>query len=210
MTEPARQMTPSELNSLTKRLAARATRPAVVDIATRKPLGLRPLPDDDNESRSRSPPPSSRTPRPGQPAAHDDLLMVTDALGAVVAALNDGQDRIATKFADMEARFSNQIAALKTESAGLRLILENLRVTQRGERGVDGDRGPPGRDGRDGEGRVGPAGPVGPKGSDAARIIAWEISDAEFVAWPLLSTGQKGAALHLRGMFETYNAQVDA
>lgn len=59
------------------------------------------------------------------------------------------------------------------------------------------------------KGRVGPAGPVGPKGSDAARIIAWEISDAEFVAWPLLSTGQKGAALHLRGMVETYNVQAD-
>ena len=39
--------------------------------------------------------------------------------------------------------------------------------------------------------------------------LAWEINDAEFVAWPLLSTWEKGPALHLRGMFEVYDGQVD-
>jgi hypothetical protein len=96
-------------------------------------------------------------------------------------------------------------------SIALRLILENLRITQRGERGVDGDRGPPGRDGRDGEGKIGPQGPAGPPGQDAPSIVAWATDGARFVAWPMFSNGAKASTgLHLGGMFETYDGQAEA
>jgi hypothetical protein len=47
-----------------------------------------------------------------------------------------------------------------------------------------------------------------PHGS--ARHAAWAIDDASFSAVPVLVDGSNGPTLHLRGMFETYNAQVDA
>jgi hypothetical protein len=102
------------------------------------------------------------------------------------------------------------LGALKNENQSLRLILENLRVTQRGERGIDGDRGPPGRDGRDGEGRIGPRGERGEQGKAAPTIVAWALDDAAFSATPILGDGGTAATLRLRGMFESFNDAINA
>ena len=59
MTNAARRLSPAELDALTRRLAARvprdpsaiAPRASVVDISTRKPLGLRPLDTDEPPER---------------------------------------------------------------------------------------------------------------------------------------------------------------
>jgi hypothetical protein len=191
----------------------------------RKPLGLRPAPGDDDGDAS----PKGRAAAEsfsfhfavGKDRAHLDnavsaslVYQLLDVVGGAllevhndgVDELNDLQDRLARKFGELE----NTIGKLQNENQALRLILENLRITQRGERGIDGDRGPPGRDGRDGEGRIGPAGPRGDRGKDAPAICAWALDDANFSATPILSDGGNGAVLHLRGMFESFNDAINA
>ena len=97
---------------------------------------------------------------------------------------------------------------MQNENAALRLILENLRITQRGERGVDGDRGPPGRDGRDGQGLIGPRGEAGPKGEPAPRLATWIVDEDRFTVTPILGDGSSGASLSLLGLFESYDRAV--
>jgi hypothetical protein len=180
--------------------------------ARKKPLFVAPIESLDDDADV-APPASramTRTPRPGVPAMDDDLWEVTTALTGLGETLEYIASRAADKFERMQASFDNQIAALKNENQALRQILENLRITQRGERGVDGDRGPPGRDGRDGVGQIGPRGEPGPPGKAAPTIAAWATDDDAFSATPILSDGSNGAVLRLRGMFEAYNEQVDA
>ena len=89
--------------------------------------------------------------------------------------------------------------ALKNENQALRLILENLRITQRGERGIDGDRGPPGRDGVQGPiGPKGDRGEAGPRGLPTPKIVAWETDDVRFTATPCLANGTRAATLPLK------------
>jgi hypothetical protein len=217
----ARRLTDAEAAAIGARLAARTLPPArprgdVVDIAVRrKPLGLGIVLSDDDDDRAdsrRSPPPASaRTPAPGLAAMHDDLLLVTDALQAVVTAGADAQERTAARLADMEARFENRIAALTNENTALRQILESLRITQRGERGVDGDRGPPGRDGV--QGPVGPKGERGERGErgvPAARIVSWEADENALVIYPLMQSGHRGAGIRMRPVLDAYSDQVNA
>jgi hypothetical protein len=170
----------------------------------RKPLGLAPAPGgDDPASEARPPANEAVFAEYADPA----IGLVVQSNELILSLIEDGRRHFERKIAGLE----NAHAKLVNENTALRLILENLRVTQRGERGVDGDRGAPGVAGRDGlQGPIGPAGPIGPKGLDAPRIVSWEIEDSAFVAYPLLSNGHKGPGLHLRGMFEVYNQQVDA
>jgi hypothetical protein len=169
----------------------------------RRPLGLRPSADDVAAHEAR---PAASEASLGE--YQNPVVSLVVESSELLLGLVDEQRR---HFDNKLAGFVNTIAALQNENKSLRLILENLRVTQRGERGIDGDRGAPGVAGRDGlGGPIGPAGPVGPKGLDAPRIVSWEIDDAAFVAWPLLSTGHKGPALYLRALFESYDGQVDA
>jgi hypothetical protein len=139
---------------------------------------------------------------------------VAEALDCAIAVNLDGDGLLRAKIAELRGQVSELKVALieaRHEIREMKLIQESMRASTRGERGTDGARGVPGRDGREGaEGKAGPPGPVGPKGLDAPKIVSWEIDDSAFVAYPLLSTGQKGPGLHLRGMFEVYNAQVDA
>jgi hypothetical protein len=191
------------------------------EVRKRRPLGLTPgdgssesIPSDDPAPAFASSVPSvaatwsaETLARPATMADIAECLDTAIGIGLESDALVGGRLR----------ELRGQVAELKlahgklvNENTALRLILENLRVTQRGERGVDGDRGPPGRDGRDGVGQIGPRGERGPRGEPAARIVSWEIADSDFVAYPLLSTGDRGPGLHLRGMFEVYNEQVNA
>src|SRR5262245_17832276 len=80
------------------------------------------------------------------------------------------------------------------------------------------DPGPcPGRDwtllaaaGKDGatgpRGERGERGLIGPQGEPAPTITCWRIDRASYTATPLLSNGQEGAALELRGLFEQFVA----
>jgi hypothetical protein len=62
-----------------------------------------------------------------------------------------------------------------------------------------------GRDGKDGAtGRRGERGLIGPTGEPAATITGWRVDRASYTATPLLSNGQEGAALELRGLFEQF------
>ena len=107
------------------------------------------------------------------------------------------------------AGLGNTIGALQNENKSLRLILENLRITRRGERGIDGDRGPPGVAGRDGlQGPIGPRGERGKPGKAGLTICTWAVDDAGFAATPVMSDGGNGPTLHLRAMFENYHNAV--
>ena len=183
-------------NRLRKDRIARPAKPPAETPRRRRPLGLRPVGDDVVHEA------------PASEAGFEDptVALVADISALLVQLIEDQRRHFESKLADL----GNTIGALKNENQNLRLILENLRITQRGERGVDGDRGPPGRDGRDGEGRIGPRGERGERGLPAPTIAAWAIDAERFVATPILSNGNTGAALHLQSLFETYDEQVDA
>jgi hypothetical protein len=184
--------------------------------ARRKPLGLAPAPGDDDAAHAAR----AETPRepslelPPRRAPADDraaLMSDVDVQGFVLShvmgeELNSLEAAVKRAFDSLEGALRNEIAALKNENHSLRIILENLRITQRGERGIDGDRGPPGRDGRDGVGQLGPRGEKGEPGKAAAKITAWTINGDEFTATPVMSDGSAGATLYLRGLFEAYHS----
>ena len=102
------------------------------EVRKRRPLGLKPILDDDAPSAL----PATWTPQPGVPAMRDDLAMAMDVIRDIAEALVETQDRAKAKFDEVQAQFANQIAALKNENQSLRIILENLRITQRGDRGI--------------------------------------------------------------------------
>ena len=188
----------------------------------RKPLGLRPIvepndePDDDTPEQE---PPVREDNRPAWLSDIDFLIrherkftfpVVGEALGEAMGNL---EKRLKDRFDDVEnTSLRKDVEELKlahgklvNENQALRLILENLRITQRGERGIDGDRGPPGRDGV--QGPTGPAGPQGPKGErgvPAARIVGWECEDNASIVYPLLQTGHRGPGLRLRSVLDAY------
>ena len=122
----------------------------------------------------------------------------------LLGLLESSRKHFELKIVKLEAQL-NKIAG---ENEALKLIVEHARSASRGEPGVPGPRGVGGRDGV--QGATGPQGPPGPRGAPAPAIAAWEIDDSAFTAYPLLSNGRKGPGLHLRGMFEVYNEQVDA
>jgi hypothetical protein len=175
----------------------------------RRPLGLAPgggsgAPAAD-EPAALAPGAPTWTPQPGVPAMRDDLAMAMDVIRDIAEALVEAQDRAKAKFDTMQASFDNQIGALKNENQALRLILENLRITQRGERGIDGDRGPPGRDGRDGVGQIGPRGERGERGKPAVAVVEWRPDPEAFTVQALLSDGTTGPMIALRSLFEAYH-----
>ena len=208
---------PNRSSSNKTRQDAAVPRAALPPDRPRRPLGLRPASDDLAAPEATGEPRSE--PQRSDPAAREPLYVdahgteYRDPAAPLISESNDlvyrALDETCGHFERKIAGLENAIGTLKNENQSLRLILENLRITQRGERGIDGDRGPPGRDGRDGVGQVGPAAPRGDKGHDAPRIVAWEINNSEFVAYPLLSTGRKGPGLHLRAMFEAFSDAID-
>lgn len=204
--------------ALLKRLGVNSA-PAIAEVIpinhpARRPLGLKPVLDDVSDPEARGDPhkpwpPSD--PAVGEPiytdrqghGYHDPVAaLVTETNELILGLIEDTRGHFAFKLAEMRA----QLAKVEGECEAQRLIIEHLRTQSRGETGRDGSRGAPGRDG---VGLAGPQGPPGPKGEPGSKIVAWEIDDSAFVAYPLLSTGDRGAGLHLRGMFEVYNEQVN-
>jgi hypothetical protein len=120
--------------------------------------------------------------------ADPTIKLIMESFAAAEEIIRLSADRLKAELTETRTEVSalrNALGALKNENAALKLILENLRVTQRGERGVDGDRGPLGRDGRDGApGALGPRGEAGPRGEPAPRIASWTIDEERFLAAP--------------------------
>lgn len=197
-------------------------RGGVVDIASRRPLGLRPIvePGDEPEPEDDAivaPEPRADN-RPAWLSDIDHLLLherrfshrvIGEVIGEVAADMEDRWRRELGGNSEAQAALAAQaqeiaklkltIGAMKNETTSLRLILENLRLREKGEQGREGDRGPPGAAGRDGlQGPIGPVGPRGEKGLPAARIVSWETDHVRFTATPLLSNGSKSAPLPLR------------
>lgn len=221
MTDAAR-LSDSEVADLTKRLANRplprdgsaiARRPLPAE-HVRRPLGLAPAPGADEDGQARPAPahPSAQDDfseaRRRAPASFGELLMLADAVKEEVSKpVNEVLGEIWAEF----DKLKNTIGKLQNENQSLRLILENLRVTQRGERGIDGDRGPPGRDGVQGpQGARGERGEKGERGVPAARITAWEVDETKFVAYPVLQTGARGPGLHLKELLVAFADMMNA
>lgn len=160
----------------------------------RKPLGLRPVSDAADPGAS--------------PGPQDPLLaLISEGHAALFDAVEQLQEQVQQKIASLET----QLGAMKNENTSLRLILENLRITQRGERGIDGDRGPPGRDGQQGPiGPVGQTGARGSRGQPGDRIVAWRLSPEEFLAYPIAETGKELPPLNLMPFFTEYNTATEA
>ena len=247
MSQAAQRLTDQELAELTKRLNARPVprdasamlpQARVVDLVTRKPLGLAPIIDPADETEPDDDTPIDTTAEEAEILRYRELTKtnraawisdidilvfrairqerkftfpaVGEALGEAMGNL---EKQLRDRFDDVEnTSLRKDVEELKlahgklvNENQALRLILENLRITQRGERGIDGDRGPPGRDGV--QGPTGPAGPQGPKGErgvPAARIVGWECEDNASIVYPLLQTGHRGPGLRLRSVLDAY------
>jgi hypothetical protein len=223
----AHRLSDREVANLTRRLAARAPRDdSVVSITTRAPLGLAPVADD-TDPPERDTDRNANYPGPQAAAAElvaetighiseEDLnadATIRDVFEIAVRigleASFDGDDNILGRLRAMKAEIATvrssfrdlELAhgALKNENQSLRLILENLRVTQRGERGESGDRGPPGRDGVQG-----PTGPAGPRGEAGAKAAGFILNVENYSATLVTTDGTPAAQLRLRQMFEAF------
>jgi hypothetical protein len=208
--------TPAEATAVRAWMQSKSASAEVISLGhpVRAPLGLRPAPgrpdDDAHETSAKPSAPNVWAPQPGRVAQFDELMELTKASGEIVEAMDQAFGRAETKLAEMQGRFDNEIGALRNENQSLRLILEHLRITERGERGCDGDRGAPGVAGRDGVGLAGPAGPRGERGLPAARIVSWDTDLVRFTVTPLLSNGNKAATLPLKELLVAFADMLSA
>jgi Collagen triple helix repeat (20 copies) len=194
------------------KMAARAA-PQPVDRQRRRPLGLAPglgVVEPEASARPR-PTPSAAPARMDPPAAGGNEDELTALLNEIIEWVGGLQSDAQRKFDEIRAQFETKIAALQNENNALRLILENLRITQRGERGIDGDRGPPGRDGLQGPiGPVGQTGARGSRGQPGDRIVSWRLAPDEFLAFPIAETGKELPPLNLMPFFTEYDSATEA
>jgi hypothetical protein len=184
------------------------TEPPLIIVKTK--LDARPPP---NRPRRRKSPAADEVAHEANPRASEADLgeyenpvvgLVAESGALLVQLIEDQRRHFESKIAGL----GNTIGALQNENKSLRLILENLRVTQRGERGIDGDRGPPGRDGRDGA--QGPPGPKGSRGQRGFETTGWLINEAEYCITPLYYDNSQGPTLNLRGLFEQFQRDTEA
>jgi hypothetical protein len=160
--------------------------------------------------------------RPEDALRSDWTFHYLDVLGAVMISLNndvvkevndlweDVKRKIKESEAAQRAEQRLEVAELKTVIAELRgelremkSIQESARIEARGERGLDGQRGiagPPGP--------AGPRGKTGERGAPAAMIAGYEPDLARFMLTPRHTDGTSGVPLHLRSLFEHFNAEI--
>ena len=74
------------------------------------------------------------------------------------------------------------------------IILERLKIENKGPPGPKGERG---RDGRDGKGLMGPRGEPGPRGLPAPMIVGWRIDSDRYLVTPQYGDGSSGPPLNL-------------
>lgn len=199
-------------------------KPSAEVVPLRKPLGLAPVLDDEPERAAASEGSGYRsTLWDGKSeaflkSAHSvrgayeqfDALagMILELHNQNVAEVNDLQDRLKTKFAELEtenAKARALTAELKSKLHEVDFIVERLRIENKGPPGVAGPRGVDGRDGARGpRGEKGERGPAGP------RPVSFETDAEAFAITGLMSDGRRHPTMHLRALFEQYHAQVDA
>jgi hypothetical protein len=141
----------------------------------------------------------------------DAATDVAEALDCAIAVNLDSDGLFRERIGELCSQVSELKAALveaRHEVSELKLIQESLRISTRGESGRDGARGVPGRDGRDGVGAPGPRGERGERGLPAPRISAWEAHPERFEVVPVFSTGERGPAIALLGLFQAYDSAV--
>ena len=178
---------------------------------SRRPLGLRPVAGDEPEAGTGRPEASASPARMEPPPAGENEDELTALLNDIVGWVRDLQTDVQRKFDETRAQFETKIDKLQNENTALRLILENLRIRERGERGIDGDRGPPGRDGQQGPiGPVGQTGARGSRGQPGDRIVSWRLAPDEFLAFPISETGKELPPLNLMPFFAEYNVATEA
>jgi hypothetical protein len=184
--------------------------------ARRKPLGLAP---GAGSSAPADEPPAFVSDVPSVAAGLSEAARaraatmgdVAEALDTAIAIDRDGDELFRAKIGELRNLISDlkgELTEARHEIRELKLIQESLRISTRGESGRDGARGVPGRDGRDGVGAPGPRGERGERGLPAPRISAWEAHPERFEVVPVFSTGERGPAIALLGLFQAYDSAV--
>jgi hypothetical protein len=190
----------------------------------RKPLGLRPVPDDD-------PAPDDDTNEDGHIILHDGFhfsfrdnvdpafLKASAAndyvaeIGNACVSIADHVHRAAKKgIAEVRTETREQVARLELQNSEQRAIIAELRATVAELKATVGEvafvserlrvdkRGPPGHQG--GRGVDGPPGPRGEKGERGERgdpgamIVGWRIDADRHLCTPQYSDGSSGAPLN--------------
>jgi hypothetical protein len=183
---------------------------------SRRPLGLAPgvgpsEPAADEPAFVSGVPSVAVSLSPEARAAPVTMADLAEALDTAIGINWDGETLIRARIGELQGEVSELKAALieaRHEVRELKLVQESLRISTRGESGRDGMRGVPGRDGRDGVGIAGPRGERGERGLPAPRISAWEAHPERFEIVPVFSTGERGPAIALLGLFQAYDSAV--
>jgi hypothetical protein len=128
-----------------------------------------------------------------------------------VKEVNGLWEDVKRKFREAESDRRAEVAELKAtvtelraELREMRAIQESARTLSRGEQGLAGPRGIPGA-----QGPAGPRGKQGERGAPAAMTVAYEPDPARFSITPVHSDGSRGVPLHLKALFEAYNAATE-
>ena len=233
MTEAQNSVFKTRDNAIARDPSAIARKP--LPDGRRRPLGLRPLDGPEDDDRILSPlngEDLERGPfydltkedkgRLAESAAMWNVYLIANSLSSITNDVHDvlkkqiveSEAKRAAMAADIQTKLGgleNTIGALKNENTALRLILENLRIRERGERGESGERGPPGRDGAQGPaGPKGERGERGERGLPAAKIVSFENDDNALVIYPIMQSGHRGPGIRLRSALDAYSDLANA
>jgi hypothetical protein len=213
--------------------------PLSADLSTRRPLGLRPVPDD-------NPAPADDTMtedghvilhgglrfsfkdgmEPGflEAAAVNDFVV---ELANACVSISDSVLRVEKKdLAELRSETREQVARLELQNSEQRATIAELRASLAEVKAIAGEaafvaerlkierRGPPGHQGP--RGVDGPAGPRGERGergetgSDGAMIVGWRTDSDRYTATPIYSDNSAGAPLNLSGFVNDDDEGDDA
>ena len=75
----------------------------------------------------------------------------------------------------------------------------------KGERGKQGPQGPRGE-----TGPQGPPGEMGARGAPGLGVVRWEVDREQFLATPIMTSGQPGPSIQLRELFEEFQRQTSS
>lgn len=141
-------------------------------------------------------------------AASVELVYIS--LNAAGSMLDTATRKLKERCAGLEteiARLTAKVAEAQAKVGELSFVSERLRIENKGPQGLPGPMGRDGHDGRPGE--RGPKGADGRPGAPGPRPVSWDIDAEQFAVTPLMSDGRRGPTLHLRALFEEFNAQIN-
>jgi hypothetical protein len=174
---------------------------------TRKPLGLKPVDDDDDRRSADNDAPVF------WPGILRDLPPKEANVPATMEVIYSMVDLTMEATLERVAPLRQELTAVKAENSKLRIalaeavskiseldfVVERLKIENKGPPGAQGLRG---RDGRDGA--EGPRGFRGEKGDPGVAIAAWRIDASNYVVTPVLGDGTTAPALNLRALMEQF------